>query len=198
MSRVKDLMIQYAEMKGITTDEIGPNVTLTDMQQALADRDGKPIALPVELGKTALLPPIPWLTIKSYVEVALKTVNLTDYRVEIKEQQGLVILWETYQVKISALLSNPKQQQSIVFQVKLFKTDFNPPLAIEFKREYRNVAIATSNFLSAFLIQRAIDQMEVEWAAESAAEDADARLLERGEAIAEEKAQLNREEAEWL
>lgn len=157
---------------------------------------GKINDLMIGLGKTQSQ--IPWLTIKSYVEVGLEAVGLTDYTVEVKEQQGLVVLWDAYWVEISALSSSFGRKQ-LLFQIKLFKTGFNPPVAIEFKQEYKDIATVCSNFLSTFLIQREIDVMEAEWAAESAAEDATAEaLLEQGKAIAVEQAQLEHEESGWL
>jgi len=142
-------------------------------------------------------PPIPWITIKSYVETALQTTNLTGWTVAILEQSGLAVTWEHCLIEVSVLIPSLSRAQQPLFQIKLFETQqlHETPLAVEFKRHYTGLACACANLLSSVVVRQAISVMEDEWATESAAADAEAEaLFDRGEAIAEEQAQLDHEE----
>ena len=214
MGKVKALMVEYAEIMRIDPNGIPASTSLTDMQRVVETR-GQTVPLtetvtdwtgvePIpDTGKTGVqsdLPPIPWVTLGSYVEVGLKAVNLKDYTIAINDQQRLSVTWEDYLVEISALRSSLSHQQLPIFQVKLFKNGFNPPLAMEFQKAYTGVACTCANLLNQFVIQRAIDQMETEWAQQETADNAAAELCDpervlydRGETIAEKQAQLNHE-----
>jgi|GEM_PF-6312321 len=202
-------------------EEVVPDRTMPDPAQWSA-----PVELPVGVGKTMsgfnpelsllrrltpkvshelsnLKRTVPWITLKSYCEVALQTTNLTGWTVTALEQNGLAITWEHCLIEVSALYSSLSQQHPPLFQIKLFGTHekHETPLAVEFKRHYTGLACACANLLNNFVVRRAINAMEVEWATESAAANADAELFDpeqapfdRGEAIAEELAQLDHEE----
>src|SRR5579883_3042439 len=136
MGRMNDVIIRYAEIQGIPPDQIPTNVTLAAMLQAI-DRQAVTVPVSASLDK-ATRPPIPWLTIKSYVEVALETTNLSGWTVTVIEQKGLAVTWEDYLIEVSVLVPSLSRAQQPLFQVKLFEAEAAPekPLAIEFKRHY--------------------------------------------------------------
>lgn len=214
MSAIGNLIIEYSEATGIPLENIGSDVSLTDIQATVDESkrsalstiqflsgaesgDGLLKPMPTGLGKAEVRPLIPWVTIKSYVEVALGTTNLTGWTVAAIEQSGLAITWEHCLVEVSVLIPSLNRRQPPLFQIKLFETQSSDekPLAIEFKRHYSGLACACASLLCSVVMRRAIEVMGNEWVAESAAEDAAAEaLFERGETLAEEQAQLDPEE----
>jgi hypothetical protein len=174
MGTVKALALAYAELKQITLEE-ALGVPLNEMQNAL-----RAAQTPSGMDDS-VRPPIPWVTIKSYVEVALRTVGLQDYTIAVVAEDGLDVTWEHCLIQISALRpvigSSLSQPQPPIFQVKLYQE--NRAEAIEFQRDYTNVACICAEWLEKVVIKRALNAMEREWAAAEGAAESDAQDAER-------------------
>lgn len=199
MGKVKALLVDYAELKGVDLETVmGWGTSVEEMEAALADR--AKTAVP-----TTFVAPTPWLTLSSYVDIALNAVAIEHYAIEVANG-GLNVTWGNHLLQIHRLEARPEGGPTAVFRIKLTLAvtgSDSRPLAMDFKKEYTDVAVVCANLLSGLVIRQAIAQMEADWAQQdsadnAAAESAEQDLCERGEALAEQWAQLDYSELEAL
>lgn len=199
MGKVKALLVEYAELKGVDFETaMSWRTPVKDMEAALAAHNNT--AVP-----TTFVAPTPWLTLSAYVQTAFNAVGIEDYTIEVGND-GLTVARGEHLLQVHSLESRLGGEPTTVLRVTLSLTvegGDSRPLAMDFKKEYTDVAIVCANLISGLAIREAIAQMETDWAQQDAADNAEAEaaeqdLCDRGEALAEQWAQLDYDELEAL
>ncbi|MBD2077207.1 hypothetical protein H6F86_25665 [Phormidium sp. FACHB-592] len=150
-------MIEYAELMGMSQEDVqASGVTLAQMQAEVAKRrTGTSVV--TGMGKAGATAPVPWVTIGSYVKVALESVG-NAAALAIRDDGITVTVDPNCTIEIHALRTAPSQQ--LTLQANLLRG--GEAVAVDFNQDYTALSCVCAAWVIEPGIRQAIKQMETE------------------------------------